>query len=406
MMRNWLKGIGLLSTAGLILYGCTKDNSLWNWMIPETSDSTTTAQVAGFVFNPAIEPATPENIAKLRVPAGFTVSKFADSVGKPRILVISTTGNVYTSDREAGTVTMLRDLNGDGKADSKETVARIPQAHGLYIHNNKMYITGVRDIYVSDIVANGQLSAPKLIVNNLPDGGQHPNRTIAFGPDNKLYISVGSTCNACKEPNTMNATMVQANEDGTNQVIYSKGLRNTIGFGWHPTTGEMWGMDHGIDWLGDNDQEEELNQIKQNANYGWPYIYANGKYNPQPRPTGDTTYQQLLSLSTLPSLTYQAHSAPMQMAFYTASKFPAEFKNDAFVAMRGSWNRSAPVGYKVVRVHFENGKPVRIEDFLTGFLVNNNKSIFGRLVGVAVHPDGSLLVSDDTNGVIYRVAHS
>ena len=388
------------------MYSCSKDSKMWSWVVPETKDTSTTAQVTGYVFTPALEAATAANIQQLKVPSGFTVAKFADGVGKPRILLVSPAGNIYVSDRDAGTVMMLKDANGDGAADSKQVVATIKQAHGLAIRNNKMYITGVREVYVADINADGSLTQPKLIINNLPDGGQHPNRTLAFGPDNKMYITVGSTCNACKEPNTMNATIVQANEDGTNMVVYAKGLRNTIGFGWHPTTGEMWGMDHGIDWLGDNEPPEELNQIKQNANYGWPYIYGNGKYNPQPRPTGDTTYQQYLALTTLPVLTYQGHSAPLQMAFYTGSKFPAEYKNDAFVAMRGSWNRSTPVGYKVVRIHFENGKPTRIDDFLTGFLTNNNKSHFARPVGVAMHTDGSLLVSDDTNGVIYRVTHS
>ncbi len=406
MIKPWMRALALLTAASMLVYGCSKDDNLWSWMVPETNDSTTTAQVAGYVYNPAVTMASADNVKQLKVPAGFTVAKFADGLGKPRILVVSAAGNVYVSDREAGVVMMLKDTNGDGVSDSKQTVATIKQAHGLFIRNNKMYLTGVREIYTADINADGSLGQPKMIISNLPDGGQHPNRTLAFGPDNKMYITVGSTCNACAEPNTMNATIVQANEDGSNMVVYAKGLRNTIGFGWHPTTGEMWGMDHGIDWLGDNDQQEELNQIKQNASYGWPYIYGNGKYNPQPRPTGDTTYQQLLKLSTLPSLTYQAHSAPMQMAFYTAAKFPAEYKNDAFVAMRGSWNRSSPVGYKVVRVHFENGKPVRFDDFLTGFLLNNNKSEFGRPVGVAVHTDGSLLVSDDTNGVIYRVTHT
>lgn len=164
-------------------------------------------------------------------------------------------------------------------------------------------------------------------------------------------------------------------------------------------------MDHGIDWLGDEEQLEEVNAIKQDGNYGWPYIYGAGKYNPSDRPEGDTTYSQYSKLTTFPSLTYQAHAAPMQMVFYTGTKFPAEYKNDAFIAMRGSWNRSIPSGYKIVRLHFEDGKPVRFDDFLTGFLINNNKAHFGRLVGVAVHPDGSLLVSDDTNGVIYRISH-
>lgn len=373
-------------------------------MIPETDENPTATQIQGYVFKPALVPATDANVQQLKVPAGFTVNKFADNLGKPRILVTSPAGHVYATDRDAGVVMLLQDTNADGVAERKETVATIKQAHGLAIHNGNLYIVAVRELYTAQINPDGTLQAPQMLLDDLPDGGQHPNRTLAFGPDGKMYITVGSTCNSCPEPNKENATILQANADGTGRVVYAKGLRNTIGFGWHPQTQEMWGLDHGIDWLGDNDQKEEVNQIKQGAHYGWPYIYGEGKYNPGDRPEGDTTYAQYLQKTTLPTLTYQAHAAPLGMAFYTGTMFPAEYQNDAFVTMRGSWNRSQPVGYSVVRLHFENGKPVRFDDFLTGFLVNDNKAHFARPVGVAVHPDGSLLVSDDTNGVIYRVA--
>ena len=402
-MKTWAKTLTVAIILATVIYSCDKDNDLWSWMIPETEDSTTSAQVEGFVFRPALVPASAENIAQLKVPNGFGITKFAENLGKPRIIVTSPTGNVYYSDREAGKVTLLKDSNADGVADSKTTVASIPQAHGLTIHNGKLYIAAVREVYVATINADGSLGSPSLITDKLPDGGQHPNRTLAVGPDGYLYITVGSTCNACPEPNRMNATISRCNLDGSGLTIYAKGLRNTIGFAWHPTTGELWGADHGIDWLGDNDQKEELNLIKQNANYGWPYIYGEGKYNPADNPPGDTTYQQYLAMTTLPVLTYQAHAAPMQLLFYTGSTFPQDYRNDAFITMRGSWNRSQPVGYSIVRVHFENGQPVRFEDFLTGFLVNKNKAHFGRPVGLAVHSDGSLLLSDDTNGIIYRI---
>ena len=397
-------GVGLCAAFLIGTASCKKGKELLDSMIPETNKEPTSAQVTGYVFRPALEPASDANIAKLKVPAGFKVGKFADNLGKPRILAVSDAGKVYFSDREAGTVTMLTDANGDGVAEDKKVVANIKQVHGLAIHKGKMYLVAVKEVYRADLNADGTLGTPQMLIKDLPDGGQHPNRTIAFGPDGKMYLTVGSTCNACPETNPENATILRANEDGSDRKVYAKGLRNTIGFGWHPETGELWGMDHGIDWLGDNQQEEEVNQIKQGADYGWPYIYGKGNYNPADRPKGDTTYQQYLAKTTLPTLTYQAHSAPLMMTFYTASKFPAEYKNDAFVAMRGSWNRSTPVGYKVVRLHFENGKPVRFEDFLTGFTINNNRSHFGRPVGLAVHPDGSLLVSDDTNGVVYRVS--
>jgi glucose/arabinose dehydrogenase len=385
--------------------GCDKDSDFWKAMIPETDKDPTSTQVNGYVFYPALRPASEQNVSQLKVQTGFTISKFAEGLGKPRMLVAGESGQVYASDREAGIVMMLKDQDGDGKAEEKKTVANIKQVHGLYIHKNRMYMVAVRQVYVADIQPDGTLGQPTMLISDLPDGGQHPNRTISFGPDDKMYLSVGSTCNSCPEPNPENATMLRAEEDGSNRKIFAKGLRNTIGFAWHPQTKQLWGMDHGIDWLGDDEQKEELNLINQNADYGWPYIYGEGKYNPGDRPKGDTTYQQYLAKTTLPSLTYQAHSAPMAMVFYTGNQFPEQYRNDAFVAMRGSWNRSSPVGYSIVRIHFEEGKPVRFEDFVTGFIVENNKAHFGRLAGLTTHKDGSLLFSDDTNGVIYRVTH-
>jgi glucose/arabinose dehydrogenase len=389
--------------ASTLLY-CNKDEDFWDTVVPETDEQPTSSQVSGFVFRPAVVPATDANISQLKLPAGFTVKKFADNLGKPRIIAANTNGDVYTSDREAGIVMLLQDTNNDGVAETKKTVATIKQAHGLAIMNAKLYIAAVNELYVANILGDGSLSEPALLIDRLPDGGQHPNRTLAFGPDGKMYLSIGSTCNACPESNSLNGTMLQANPDGSGRRIYARGLRNTIGFGWHPQTKEFWGMDHGIDWLGDDEQKEELNLLKDNANYGWPFIFDDGKYNPGTKPQGDTTYKQYLDLSTLPSLLYEAHSAPMQMVFYTGTMFGSDYQNDAFVAMRGSWNRSQPSGYKVVRIKFENGKPVRMDDFLTGFLVDNNRAHFARLVGVAVHKDGSLLVSDDTNGIIYRIS--
>ena len=409
-MKNVFKLSNVLCAVVLTaLAACNKDE-VYDTSIPETNKQPTTAQVQGNVFEPALVEATDQRIAQLRVPVGFTVARYADQLGKPRMLAVSTTGYVYVSNREAGTVTLLKDNNADGVADQKQVVATIKGAHGLTIFDNKLYIASVKEVYAAPLNADGTLGQAQTLINNLPDGGQHPNRTLAFGPDGYMYITVGSTCNACAEPNAENATILRANPDGSGRAIYASGLRNTIGFGWHPQTKELFGFDHGIDWLGDEQQKEELNQIKAGAFYGWPYIYGDGNYNPHPRPMGDTTYAQILAKTTLPALSYDAHAAPLGMVFYTgssagASSFPAEYQNDAFVTMRGSWNRMQPSGYKVVRAHFENGIPTRIDDFVTGFLVDNNQSQFGRPVGIATLPDGSLLFSDDNNGVIYRVSY-
>ncbi|GAB2542233.1 PQQ-dependent sugar dehydrogenase [Spirosoma aerophilum] len=397
---------GMLLTS--LLLSCNKDE-VFNAQVPETNEQPTTAQVEGNVFEPALVPATNDRIAQLKLPAGFSIAKFADQLGKPRMLIVSETGNVYVTSREAGTVTLLRDTNNDGQSDQKQVVATIKDVHGLAIYSGKMYLVAIHEVYTAAINADGTLGTPQQIMSGLPDAGQHPNRTIAFGPDGFMYITVGSTCNACADSNPESATILRANPDGSGRRIFAKGLRNTIGFGWHPETKELYGFDHGIDWLGDEQQKEELNSIKDGGFYGWPYIYGDGNYNPHPRPMGDTTYAQILAKTTLPSLQYDAHAAPLGMIFYTstgaAGSFPTEYVNDAFATMRGSWNRSQPSGYKVVRVHFEGGKPVRIDDLVTGFVVNNNQAQFGRPVGIATMPDGSLLFSEDNNGVIYRVSY-
>ena len=403
-MKKIYYSLGISVIFIVLFLGCMEEG-FWDSIIPETDEETTQSQINGYVFKPALVPASDERVQQLNVPEGFNVQKFAENLGKPRILVASKEGHIYASDREAGVVMLLEDTDGDGVSDRTETVANIKQAHGLAIRDNKLYIVAVREIFSADINADGTLGEPTLLTDALPDGGQHPNRTIAFGPDGMMYVSVGSTCNACPESNPLNATIIRAGADASNLEVFAKGLRNTIGFGWHPETGELWGMDHGIDWLGDEEQKEELNLLVEGADYGWPYIFGDGKYNPSDRPKGDTTYQEYLAKTTLPTLLYTAHASPLEVEFYNGTQFPEEYRGDAFVAFRGSWNRSTPVGYKVARLRFENGKPTGFEDFLTGFLVNNNQAHFARPVGLAVHTDGSLLVSDDTNGVIYRISY-
>lgn len=400
MKKNQALWLTLLSLFALMY--CGKDG-LWDTTVPETEDDATASEIEGFIFRPASVDATDERVSRLKLPAGFSVSKYFETKVHPRILAVSEQGFVYYSDREAGTVSLITDPDKDGKGNAVTVVATLEGAHGLAIRNNNMYIATVREIYRAAINGDGTLGTPALLYDKLPDGGQHPNRTIGFDPAGNMYVSVGSTCNSCAETNPMNATIVRFDPSGNDPKIFASGLRNTIGFGWHPATGQLWGMDHGIDWLGDNQQHEELNAISDGKFFGWPYIYDDGKYNPGTRPPADSTYQQYLQKTVLPSLMYNAHAAPMQMAFYNKDQFGDAYRNNAFIAMRGSWNRSKPSGYEIVRVVFENGQPTKFESFVSGFLVDNNRSQFARLVGVAVHPDGSLLFCDDSNGVVYRV---
>ncbi|WP_276499636.1 PQQ-dependent sugar dehydrogenase [Pontibacter litorisediminis] len=364
------------------------------------------ASMQGHIFKPSKVAATDERVRQLRVPTGFTIAKFAENMNKPRMLAVHTDGTVYVTDRDKGTVTMLRDTNKDGKADQQKVVATKEEMHGITIHDGKAYLMTVNDIYTATINKDGTLGELQQLASGFPEGGQHPNRTLRFGPDGMLYVSVGSTCNACGETHKENATMVQMKADGSGRRIYAKGLRNTIGFDWHPQTKGFFGFDHGIDWLGDETQQEELNMLVDGGNYGWPYVYEDGKPNLADEPPQGMSWEAYAQKTKFPVATYDAHSAPMDLRFYTGSQFPSEFVGDAFVTLHGSWNRKEPAGYKVIRVRFENGQPKSMEDFVTGFLINNNQAQFGRVVGLAQHTDGSLLISDDENGIIYRVAYT
>lgn len=365
------------------------------------------ASVQGHIVEPRKLEIGDDVAGKLKAPNGFTVSIFAKDLTDPRMIAVAGEGTVYVTRRGSGDLLMIRDEDKDGKADRVQTVATRPSMHGIAIDGRTIYLATVKDVYKAAIKDDGALGELERIIDDLPDSGQHNSRTLGIGPDGMLYISVGSTCNACTESSPESATMLRGPKDGSFRTIHASGLRNTIGFAWHPETGALHGMDHGIDWLGDEAQVEELNLLEQGKTYGWPYIYGMGEFNPQDNPPGEITLADWKKASEEPLLGYTAHSAPMQMAFYAGGQFPAEYKGDAFVAMRGSWNRKEPSGYEVVRVRFEDGEPKSFEPFLTGFLAQDNKGhgFLGRPTGLAVMNDGSLLVGDDSNGVIYRVAY-
>ena len=363
------------------------------------------------IFKPDKVAPTPERMAGIKAPAGFTVTPFATGLKNARIVAVAPNGNVYVSRRDQGDVVLLRDANGDGRADgAPEIVASRSGAHGLAIRDDKLYLVTVRELFVADIQPDGRLGEFKLLAGDLPDAGQHANRTIAFGPDGMLYMSVGSTCNDCNENNQENATILRITPDGKNRTIFASGLRNTIGFDWQPRTGELWGFDHGIDFLGDEEQQEELNKIEGGKLYGWPHVYGAGTIYPQSTPIGQIGKQDWKAHSTPMVLGYAAHAAPMQLVFYRAGgvpgAFPAEYQGDAFVTMRGSWNRKVASGYEIVRVRFQDGQAKSIEPFVTGFLTDGGRTHIARPVGLAVAKDGSLLMADDANGVLYRVAYT
>jgi len=372
-------------------------------------EKTNVTTITGSVFRPPQVPATEERIAALKVADGFTVTVFAKGLGKPRMMAVSPEGRVYITRRgEEGDVLMLQDKDGDGIAEEPKTVLSLPHVHGIAIREGIAYLAAIREVYTAQIREDGSFGPLEKLYSDLPDAGQHPNRTLAFGPSGSFYLSVGSTCNAAPEPNPESATLIELDTTGKVRRIHATGLRNTIGFAWHPETLKLYGVDHGIDWLGDDAQREELNELKSGKAYGWPYVFEDGKPNPARNPMEDTgkSWEEYAKGCESSLLTLEAHSAPMAMLFPSAKQFPKSFNGDALVTLHGSWNRSTASGYKVVRLRFENGEPKAFEDFVSGFFEEGDKTQFGRPCGLAEWVDGTILMSDDSGGVIYRIWHS
>ncbi|MCH2486218.1 MAG: PQQ-dependent sugar dehydrogenase [Erythrobacter sp.] len=366
-------------------------------------------EITGHVLKPIPLDWSAERMERLALPPGFAMNVFARDLKNARMMDVAADGTLYLTRRQQGDVLMLRDTNGDGMADRQQVVAQKEQMHGIEVAGDTVYLITVNELYSAARNADGTLGELQLIADDFPEGGQHPNRMVVMGPDDRLYVSVGSTCNACAETNDENATIVSLNPDGSDRRIFASGLRNTIGYGFEPGTGALYGFDHGIDWLGDNEQHEEFNRLTEGARYGWPYVYALSRFNPQDTPP-DQSFSDYAAGSVEPIGLHTPHSAPMQMVFDTAGRMPADYSGDAFIALRGSWNRQPPSGYEVLRVDFENGQPVGMEPFVTGFLMEDGDSPtgwgqMGRLAGMAQGPDGALYLSDDENGVIYRITY-
>jgi glucose/arabinose dehydrogenase len=394
------------------------------------------------VNRPELVPATDARIATLRAPAGFEVSVVMRGLINPRMLAVGADGSLYVTSPALSQVWRLYDINADGDtndADEQTIVAStadfpdLAGVHGIAIAGIDVYLASVKAVFVATL-SEGRFVGLRKIVGDLPDGGQHPNRTLAVGPDGKLYVSIGSDCNACAETNTEHASILRLELDGTpaqnpSQVahpvvartptamvsprIFASGLRNTLGFDWHPATGQLWGSDHGSDGRGNDVPAEELNRLIGGAAYGWPYCWGDRQVDAViDDPSMNVSKESYCQLTEPFAIGYQAHSAPIAFIFYRGYQFPAEYRGDALAVFRGSWNRATATGFKVVRIHFDEGEPAPagsamdpVEDFLSGFLIDNDHQ-FGRIAGLATDLDGSLLVSEDANGVIYRVAYT
>lgn len=374
----------------------------------------------------------------LMVPRGFAVNVFASGLDNPRRIAIAPGGtpgkyDVFVTESRAGRVRVLRESNDDGKADARFTFAEnLSQPYGLAFHplGGWLYV-GNTDAVVRLGHKRGSTRAttgPQHIAR-LTRGGynQHWTRNLLFSRDGKkLYVTVGSSCNTCEEDDPQRAAISVMNPNGSARRVFASGLRNPVGVAWRPDTNELWTVVNERDNLGDDVPPDYLTLVRDGAFYGWPYAYTdiNGAIRPDPT-FGDN--RAMVQKTRAPTVPVQAHSAALGLAWYERfpshsggrtplgvddtypapgrKPFPKEYDGDAFLAYHGSWNRSAKTGYKIVRVDFQNGRPVAVTDFVRGFLRGNRKP-WGRPVDVQLAPDGALLFSDDDGGKIWRVAYN
>lgn len=345
---------------------------------------------------------TPPAFAELKLnhAEDLRVEIFAKASGA-RHMAFDDQGHLFLTQTRSGKVVVAPDENKDGKADKVVTVLKNRDApHGLAFtkigSDTYLYVAEqTQVIRLKRTAKPWTFGPPEVIVPDLPGGG-HFTRTIKI-KDKKLYLSVGSSCDVCIEDNPLRAAVFHFNLDGSGLVVFAEGLRNTVGMEFSPYTGELWGVNNGRDMLGDDHPREELNIIRMSEHYGWPYCYEDRVWDK------DFGRKFDCSSTAAPARMFTAHMAPLGMEFYSKGNLPSRLNHSLFIAFHGSWNRSVPAGYKVVRVKLDaKGQIVSDEDFITGWLTASGGKE-GRPVDLELSPSGDLFLSDDYRGVVYRI---
>ncbi len=334
--------------------------------------------------------------------SGFTISVFAQGLDDPRMLAVGPDGALYVAERGAGRVLRLLDQDGDGSLDTQQAVAQglnAPSSLAFY-QDGSLYVAETRRVLrLSQPDAHGIFQKQEVVIDGLPSGG-HSTRTLLFSPDfSTLFVSIGSSCNVCIEGDARRAAIMAYNPDGSHARLYARGLRNAVGITFRPGTDELWATNNGRDLLGDDLPPETINLVQQGDDFGWPRCHAGRIIDPE---FGGLQGCQGVKA---PLVEMQAHSAPLGLTFYSGSQFPEDYRGDLFVAFHGSWNRSVPTGYKLVRISMQGGQPGPVQDFATGWLLPNGSN-WGRPVDVVSGNDGSLYLSDDAGGKIYRIFYT
>lgn len=344
-------------------------------------------------------------VDRIKLPAGFRADVFAHGMPGARTMVQGQKGTIFVGSRTIGRVYAV--THKDGKTETKTILQGLTSPNGLAIRDGSLYVFAINKVFRYDNIEDNleKLPAPVDLsaAFNLPGDTQHGWKYVAFGPDGKLYVPVGANCNICEVNPATHAHIRRYNADGTGMEIVARGVRNTVGFDWHPVTKEMWFTDNGRDWAGDNGPEDELNRIaknKEGASFGFPYCHANAVADQ------DVVKPDACAGVVLPAALMGPHSAALGIKFYTGTMFPAKYKNAAFIARHGSWNRTKRFGYDiVVAIPQKNGK-AKVEPFLNGMLDEAKNEFHMRPTHVMQMNDGSLLISDELYGALYRISYS
>ena len=351
---------------------------------------------------------TPFDLKQIKLPDGFHIAVFADNIDGARMLTFTPGGVLLVSESGEGKVVALPDAKRTGKADRVvDVLSGLNEPHGIAFYQGKLYVAEYDKVRRYDWDETNLRATNSKTLTDLPTGGGHSTRSLLFH-GGKMYVSAGSSCNVCIEKDSRRAAVMEFNPDGTGQKIFANGLRNSVGLAVNPRTDTVWVTVNGRDWLGDDLPPETIYDLgKGSVDAGWPYCYGDRVPDPNFTKPGDNRCQSVIE----PKVQMQAHSAPLGLAFYEGSMFPPEYRNNIFVAFHGSWNRSVPTGYKVVRVKLDdNGQPQGgAQDFITGWLAPGETKKgrwMGRPVGIAFAADGSMYLSDDSGGMIYRITYA
>ncbi|MBO0341021.1 MAG: PQQ-dependent sugar dehydrogenase [Bacteroidota bacterium] len=342
---------------------------------------------------------------RLNLPEGFSIDVYAENIEGARSMAMGTDGTLFVGTRNEGSVYALKDVDGDYRVDETYTIATdLEQPNGMAFRDGALYVAAVSRLYkYSDIESQLENPAePELIYDDYPTEFHHGWKYIAFGPDDKLYVPVGAPCNICDrtDEDERFGTITRMDPDGSNREIVAHGVRNTVGFTWHPDTNELWFTDNGRDMMGDDVPPGELNKLTEvGQHFGYPFCHGGTVKDPE---FGD---QRPCSDFVPPVQQLGAHVAALGVKFAQGPMFPDAYTGQAFLAEHGSWNRSSKVGYRVSLVTLENGEAVSYEPFIDGWLDEASQEAFGRPVDLLFLEDGSLLISDDEGNAIYRVTY-